>query len=123
MTDFAFYNPENGDFQDLLNGNMYIVKVEGSTIGEIASSITSMINVYDYNVCPYVLIYKDADGESWKEVDFADLLGYEEIIWVNGEAIGCGSDNPTDRSADGKEFFIASDELDFYNIVVRYLTK
>lgn len=121
MTNFAFYNPENGDFQDLLDGNIAIVKVEGSTIGEIASSITSMINVYDYNVCPYVLIYREDDKESWEEVDFADLLGYEEINWVNGEAIGFGSDNPTDRSSDGVEYFIASDQLDFYNVAIRYL--
>ena len=123
MTNFAFYNPENGNFSTLFDDNVYIVKAEGSTIGEIASSITSMINVYDYNVCPYVLIYKGENEDSWREVDFADLLGYEEIKWVDGEAIGCGSDNPTDRSADGKEFFIASGKLDFYNIVVRYLTR
>ena len=121
MTNFAFYNPENGDLQDLLDGNVDIVNVEGSTIGQIASSVVSMINVYDYNVCPYALIYKEENEDSWQEVDFADLLGYEEIKWVDGEAIGCGSDNPTDRSSDGIEYFIAANKLDFYNVVIRYL--
>jgi hypothetical protein len=120
MTEFAFYDPAWGN---KIHDGLTIVKAEGSTVGEVATSLASMENVYEYNACPYKLIYKHDDSPEWKAVDFADLLGYESIKWVNGEAIGCGSDVPTDRSADGKEFFIASDTLDFYNIVVRYLTR
>jgi hypothetical protein len=44
MTEFAFYDPAWGN---KIHDGLTIVKAEGSTVGEVATSLASMENVYE----------------------------------------------------------------------------